>query len=172
MAASDTIALHCQAQGDGWLVTVAGDNTTTTRSGLVDDHLARNKANIEVRVEMKIDRARQRLGQQQRGDIPARVAAELSQQGNLRAGLVYSTEHECPACEDTGILEGGTTGRTEIRYEDDFDVDVEVYTDHFSCETCQLVLTGYEQLEQAGLPTEFEAVGDISDFDEPDYGND
>ena len=146
------------------------------RSSLVDDHLARNKANIEVRVEMKIDRARQRLGQQQRGDIPARVAAELSQQGNLRAGLVYSTEHECPACKDTGILEGDTTGRTEIRYEmageDDFDawVDVEVYTDHFSCETCRLVLTGYEQLEQAGLPTEFEAVRDISDFDGPDYG--
>ena len=28
MTASDTIALHCQAQDDGWLVTVAGDNTT------------------------------------------------------------------------------------------------------------------------------------------------
>ena len=40
MAASDTIALHCQAQDDGWLVTVAGDNTTTTTSRRLDRVLA------------------------------------------------------------------------------------------------------------------------------------
>ena len=47
MAASDTIALHCQAQDDGWLVTVAGDNTTTTTSRRLDRVLAAARPLLE-----------------------------------------------------------------------------------------------------------------------------
>ena len=45
MAASDTIALHCQAQDDGWLV--AGDNTTTTTSRRLDRVLAAARPLLE-----------------------------------------------------------------------------------------------------------------------------
>ena len=47
MAASDTIALHCQAQDDGWLVTVAGDNTTTATSRRLDRVLAAARPLLE-----------------------------------------------------------------------------------------------------------------------------
>ena len=47
MAASDAIALHCQAQDDGWLVTVAGDNTTTTTSRRLDRVLAAARPLLE-----------------------------------------------------------------------------------------------------------------------------
>ena len=47
MAASDTIALHCQAQDDSWLVTVAGDNTTTTTSRRLDRVLAAARPLLE-----------------------------------------------------------------------------------------------------------------------------
>lgn len=48
-----------------------------------------------------------------------------------------------------------------------------VPAEHFSCETCHLVLE-YELLEQAGLPDSFEFIDDNPEWpeDEPDYGND
>ena len=47
MAASDAIALHCQAQDDGWLVTVAGDTTATTSSRRLDRVLAAARPLLE-----------------------------------------------------------------------------------------------------------------------------
>ncbi|MDX6198449.1 MAG: hypothetical protein QOJ79_1600 [Actinomycetota bacterium] len=51
-------------------------------------------------------------------------------------------------------------------------VDVTVDAEYFSCAECRLVLESYELLEQAGLETEFGAIGDVSEFTDPgDFGN-
>ena len=49
---------------------------------------------------------------------------------------------------------------------------VTVPSDYFSCSNCHLVLDGYELIEQAGLPVDFEAIDENPEWPEPDYGND
>lgn len=148
------------------------------RTEIVETHLAQNKQNVAHRVEMLIDRARQRLAQYLSGDLPARVAAEWARPVHLEAGLSHRSDQECPACGASGILEGEHIDRAEPHYErtgdDDYDawMELTIGADHFSCETCRLVFDTYELLEEAGLPSWFEDTGDMADYMEPDYGND
>jgi hypothetical protein len=149
------------------------------RVQVVEEHLSQNAKNIEHRVEMLVARAKQRLALHESGRLPARLAEEWSRPALLRAGLMHSTDAECPACAAQGVLEGDEVINTEPHYEaiDDHDydawLDLTVAADRFSCTNCRLVLDGYELLEQAGLPVEFDDTGDIGDyFDGDDYGND
>lgn len=147
------------------------------QAAVVEGHLATNVRNIEHRTEMLIARARQRLSQYEAGSFTATQAAEWTKTV-ATAGLAYDAVARCPACNEDGTLEGEHVSHHEIHVErvsdDDFDVwvDVTVDAEHFSCDNCKLVLDGYELLQQAGLPTSLEALGDVSDFEEPEYGND
>jgi hypothetical protein len=157
---------------------VISDLVGHTRAAVVEAYLAKNAQNIEHRVEMLIERARQRLSLSQAGTLPAHLAAEWSRPANLNAGLSHSTAELCPACGDMGLLEGDHVIDAEPHYEqvsvDDFDawMDLRVAADYFSCENCRLVLDGYELLEQAELSVEFEATGDYAEYIGDDYGND
>jgi hypothetical protein len=144
----------------------------------VERHLARNAKNVEHRTEMRIERARQRLAQHASGLLSAREAAEWARPVQLRAGLTYEIAATCPACGEQGTLEGENVSDHTINHEqiseEDFDswVDILVDAEYFSCGKCRMVLDDYELLVQAGLVTEFSAIGDISDFVEHEYGND
>lgn len=150
----------------------------SSRTAIVENYLAQNTRNIEHRVEMLISRAQQRLAQYRSGSLPTRVADEWDRQTNLTAGLSHSTEEVCPVCGDTGVLEGEEVLSSETQYEqvreEDFDVwvDLTIGADYFSCSTCKLIINGYELLKAANLPVSFEDTGDISDYMEPEYGND
>lgn len=153
------------------------DLVGATQARVVEGHLATNAKNIEHRTEMLIARARQRLAQYEAGTFTATQAAEWNRPVPV-AGLGYDAAARCPACDADGTLEGENVTHHEITAErvgdDDFDVwvDVTVDADYFGCNNCKLVLDSYELLQQAGLDTSFEAVGDVSDFAEPEYGND
>ncbi len=149
------------------------------RQDIVIDHLDQNAKNIENRTESLIERAKQRLLQYEAGTLPARVAAEWRPGLDQTAGLMYKCAQNCPACESEGILEGDDVTNTEVEMEqidvDDFEhiVTLTVAADYFSCSNCQLVLNGYQLVEQAGLPVELSVEGDPTDVvEEPDYGND
>jgi hypothetical protein len=148
------------------------------RGQVVNAYLAQNTKNLEHRVEMLIERARQRLAQHRSGDLPARIAAEWASAKNLTGGLSHSTSETCPACGAEGLLERENVEQSNIRYEqtgeDDYDtwVDLTISAAYFSCPTCRLVLDEYDLLEQAGLSTTFDDVGDTSDYQEQEYGND
>lgn len=148
------------------------------RTAIVENHLAQNTKNIEHRVEMLIARARQRLAQYRSGDLPARVSEEWALPAELTAGMSHRTDMVCPACGAMGVLEGEDVQDTESHYEqvseDDYDawVDLTIGSDYFSCDTCRLVLDGYELLEKAELPADFGDTGDYGDYLEPEYGND
>jgi hypothetical protein len=150
----------------------------SSRTAIVESYLAQNVRNIEHRVEMLIARARQRLAQYRSGGLSARVADEWNRQSDLTAGLSHSTDEVCPACGDTGVLEGEKVLSSQPHYEQvsegDFDawVDLTIGSDYFSCSTCKIVIDGYELLEATGLPVSFGDTGDISDYMEPEYGND
>lgn len=148
------------------------------REAMVEGHLAQNKRNIESRVEMLIERAKQRYQQYRDGTMTARLAAEWERPVDLTAGLAHQAEATCPACGSTGVLEGEDVVRSEVRTEavDYHDVDVwvdlTIGADHFSCNTCRLVIDRFEFLEAADLPLEISATGEYGDYMEPDYGND
>lgn len=149
------------------------------REGIVHRHLAQNAKNIEHRVEMLTERAKQRLSQYRAGTLPARIANEWKPGIELGGDLKYSCLQMCPACEEDGLLEGDEATNTEVGWdqidEDNYSptVTLTIAADYFSCSNCHLVLDEYELIEQAGLPVEFDADGDYRDlFEEPEYGND
>ncbi len=149
------------------------------RLGVVENHLAQNEKNVEHLVETLIERAKQRLSQHREGTLSAKVAAEWRPGLDRSAGLSHQCIETCPACQSEGILEGEEVTNTQVERhqisEDDFEllVKLTVDADYFSCQTCQLVLDGYELIERAGLPTTFFVEGDEEDlYSEPEYGND
>ncbi|MEV4003002.1 hypothetical protein [Actinomadura sp. NPDC049753] len=159
----------------------------TDRERVVLDHLEQNTRNVELRTEALIERAKQRLQQNQEGTLRTRVAAEWKVGRDLTAWLSYNTTELCPACGSEGILEGEDVENTQIfhgssyyappeeidEYNVDVTVELTIGADHFSCPNCQLVLDSYELINQAGIATSFEVEGNPEDyFQEPDYGND
>lgn len=148
------------------------------RARSVEAFLARNEKNMEHRVEMLIERARQRYEQHEAGTLPARIANEWARAADTSAGLRYSETARCPACGNLGLLEGEYVADAELRQEqmdvDDYDVwmDLTVAADYFGCDHCRLVLDGAELVDRAGLPLDIGATGNVADYLEPDYGND
>ncbi|MCI1260714.1 MAG: hypothetical protein LKG20_00285 [Tetrasphaera jenkinsii] len=150
------------------------------RVRIVEDHLTKNKQNIEHRREMLIERARQRLGLYQSGQMRATEAQQWAQYraGDLSAGLSYSGSTNCPACGADGKLEGedveAAKHEVEQVSEDDYDswMELTVGAEYFSCDRCRLVLDSFELVDSAGLPATFEATTDVGDYWEPEYGND
>jgi hypothetical protein len=147
------------------------------RVSVVEEHLERNREHIEERVTALIERAKQRLILHDSGRMTARMEAEWNA-FNAFAGLAHSGDATCPACGETGRLEGEDVTSYEIEGErigpDDYDVwaNLTVSPDYFACDNCHLVLDRYELVEAAELPTEFNDFGDPADYYEPDYGND
>lgn len=154
---------------------VGGDRTSE-----VEQHLERNRKNLEHRVEMLIEQAKTRLAQYNAGVLPTRVAKAWAPGNDRTIGHRYRESETCPACGGTGTLEGEDVHDTRIEAhrfredENDWDtsVELEVYSDYFSCWDCGLILDNYELLDHAGLPGTFTAEGDESDIHEPEYGND
>ncbi|MFE0572253.1 hypothetical protein ACFW21_08835 [Streptomyces albogriseolus] len=158
------------------------------REGEVTRHLERNAKNLEQRVEALIERAKQRRQQWLDQSLPAKVAAEWKTAQYLSADMSFSEAVTCPACDSTGLLEGEDVVAEEINYPefggydedgdpyyvDDGSVDRTIGADYFTCAGCQLILNGFELIQQAGLPTEFDAEGDFDRYaaQEPEYGND
>jgi hypothetical protein len=154
------------------------DLVGSSRVDIVEEHLAQNKKNIEHRVEMLLERARQRLTQYREGTLSAKLAEEWKRPTDLSAGFAYSATETCPACGNEGSLEGeetfGSTPHYERVSEEDWDawLDLDVAASHFSCQECRLVLDSYELLEAADVATDFSATGELSQYEEQDYGND
>lgn len=146
---------------------------------VVEDALAQNQRNVEERVHMLIERAKQRLARYANGEMRELELRDWERSVDLTIGLAYSMPETCPACgENEGTLEGDDVVSSEEHYEpvseDDYEfwLDLEIAADHFSCSNCRCVLDSVELLGAAELPETFGAVGDPADFYEPDYGND
>lgn len=150
-----------------------------SREAIVENHLAQNARNIENRIEMLIERARQRVSQRKSGFLSARIEKELNDPRSIALGLAHSQSEKCPACGALGTLEGEETVDTryegELVSDEDYELTVTltIGSDCFSCDVCRLLLDGYELVVAAKLPDTFEVEGDESDVDfEPEYGND
>lgn len=146
----------------------------------VNEHLDQNKKNLEHRLEMLLERAKQRLAQFEAGTLPARVAGSWQPGTAVDAGLKHGADETCPVCSHVGLIEGDEVEDAAARYEqvseDDFDVyvDLTVSSEYFSCSNCGLVLDSYDLVVEAGLNESFGADGEPSDLGEyeGEYGND
>jgi len=146
---------------------------------MVEENLAQNKKNLEHRLEMLIERAKQRLTQYESGTLPAKVATWKPGK-SVDADLKHAREATCPACGELGELQGDQVEDANARYEqvseDDFDVyvDLTVTSDYFGCSNCGLILDTFELVEAADLDSSFAADGEPDNLDEYEYeyGND
>ncbi|WP_374457006.1 hypothetical protein [Nocardioides sp.] len=150
------------------------------RDDIVNAYLASNAQNLTNRVQMLMERAKQRLAQHTAGTLPARVAGQWRPGRPVDAGLKHSADASCTACGYVGMLEGEEVLNTEVSWDqvgpDDFEATIEltVASDYFGCSNCGLVLDGAELIETADLPVVFNAQGSDEDMDyyEGEYGND
>ena len=156
------------------------DLVGSSHAHLVEQQLAQNKRNIEHQLEMRLERAKQRLAQYRSGDLSARAANEWRRYKHQFGGLRYYDDAKCPACGENGIIEGDNIEDAERREGTHFNdhepwVALTITTEYFSCETCHLVLDDWELLAEAGLELSFETTGDYDDYAGlvgPEYGND
>ncbi|WP_418061429.1 hypothetical protein [Pimelobacter simplex] len=152
------------------------------RETLVQDYLAQNKKNTEHQVQMLIAQAKMRKAQHESGTLPTRVSRQWAPGIDRTAGYDRWEHLACPACDNQrGVIEGDQVSHAEADPLWDPDgslvgimVRVTVYSEHYSCSACGLVLNLPDLLVEAGLPAEFETEGTENDVepDEPDYGND
>ncbi|KRF04337.1 hypothetical protein ASH00_14635 [Arthrobacter sp. Soil782] len=148
------------------------------RSDLVAKYLEQNKQYTAQRLQSLIDRAKQRYAQKLRGDLPEKLQKAWQSEMQLAAGLTHSDVATCPACGNLGRIEAEDVQNE--RSDGYFDYATgesdswgvaDALPDYFSCAACQLVLSEYSLLEEAGLDEPFEVQGD--EFrEEPQYGND
>ncbi|MGH3302034.1 MAG: hypothetical protein ACRDOK_10205 [Streptosporangiaceae bacterium] len=144
----------------------------------VEDYLNQNTKNVEDRAETLVTRARQRLAQYKAGTLPARIQMEWRANPDLTAGLAHREPASCPACGETGTLEGEDSSDTDYESgETEYGEEIAWATIHvpaayFSCPNCHLVLDGYELIDHVGLPETFDVIDDDPEWPEPDYGND
>lgn len=155
------------------------DFVGTSRLAEIERALDQYNRSLEERAAMLVERAKQRLSRFAAEEMRPQELAAWNREGDLSEGMKYSASEACPACElADGLLEGDEVLSSEWQHEqiseDDYEVwlDLEVASEHFSCPQCHLVLASFDLLDHAGLPNTFEAIGEVQDFDEPEYGND
>ncbi|GGB37824.1 hypothetical protein GCM10011492_30720 [Flexivirga endophytica] len=108
-------ALECEVE----------DLVGADRAGTVEQHLERNKKNIEHRTQMLIERAKERLAQWEAGTLPARIAAQWTPGTDLTVSMKYRESATCPACGRDGEIEGEDASDTRVRYKRYSDEDYE-----------------------------------------------
>ena len=166
------ILVHAQAFE---LTDLVGDERATA----IQEQIRTRKDSLSTLASMMIQRGQRFLREQEEGTPPAREARERLRRKPTPLGLPFSVRHACPACGETGLLEGDTTGKVDVEYEmvgeEDYvsTVWVEIFSDAFTCPACHLQARDPDLVDALGLPSKFETEGDSSDLAaDMEYGND
>ena len=157
-----------------------GEFVGDRRAEVVQVHLQNNKKYLVQRVESLISRSQTRYEEKLSGRISAARLKQWKSESDLRAHLKYSTNCECPACGQLGLIEADDVENIRVETwsysEEEYGYQglADAVAEYFVCEDCQLVLNGYELLQEAGIETIFEVEDD--DFveqlaQESEYGN-
>lgn len=141
-------------------------------ASIVENHLERNAANTSRRVQAMIDRAAQRYALAADSEDARRQITRLVER--LRFDFDFTTDVDCPACEQDAFLFGDDVMESEVEedYEEGTAIELlNVSADFFECENCGLRLDGPAYVSEAGLPESFEVERDYEPVYD-DYGND
>ncbi|GAP53526.1 hypothetical protein AHiyo6_00910 [Arthrobacter sp. Hiyo6] len=161
------------------------DLVGSSRIDIVAEHLEKNKKYAEDRVQSLMSRATSRYEQRRNGSIPANRLSLWKTADQLKAGMKYEEVSTCPACGESGVLEGEQVENIRVEGpgwvrvgEEDYEFHGrgigDVLSEYFSCANCQLVLETYELLEAAEMDLAFEVEDEdfVTDEGEQEYGND
>lgn len=148
-----------------------------TAAAHVAIHLATQKNNNARQLEARLERARSALARHHAGTLTARLAAEWATFSFPESR--YSVETVCPACaSELAILGGDEKNMVTVENSEDdeygFDttiVTLEINTEYLACSSCQLVITEYELLVEAGIEMAFDTDGTADDIEREDYNN-
>ena len=148
-------------------------------AGVAQETLAENENDTRQRVRSAIA-AYARVFREKPEPERQAAAEHAEKQGK---DLAYQRHHRvtCPACECIATVQGKTFGNEHTTHEEDtIKVRQPVYPTSFSCSACGLQLTGYTELNAAGLgghytrttaytPEEYYGLINPNDFDPTPY---
>lgn len=146
---------------------------------VAQDTLAENENDTRQRVKSAI--AAYARVFREKSEVERQAAAERAEKQG--AELAYQRHHRvtCPACKCIATVQGKTFGKEHTTHEEDtIKVRQAVYPTSFSCSACGLQLTGYTELNTAGLgghytrtmaytPEEYYGLINPDDFDPTPY---
>ena len=171
--ACDAILRHMKTSLEDWM----GAAEAAAPRQLLDEAAAALEAAVKLRVQTCGERF-QALRKPERERLQ-QLAAEMDEA--TRTALFPNPAYEvwpvtCPACGCEGAATGEQTGE-EISEEQDEHaiweiVDREFYVEEFRCPSCELSLSGSEELDAAGIERLYEDQQEREMDYEPDYGND
>lgn len=174
-ALANVLIAHCDR--------VLEDYVGKDRAPTVEAHLETNQANLDRRVKSLVSSARTRLRLFQTNALSGQALVDWNRFVNPAGNWISSrtVQAQCPACASEGYLIGEEVLDRQISGHDlrDWDdpgpeVTLEIAAEEFACDHCHLVLSGYELLENADLPTTFDAEGtleDVADLFDEEYNN-
>lgn len=171
--ACDTILQHLTSSLENWI----GAEDAAAPRQLLDEAAAALAAAVKLRVQShreafdglkKADR--ERLQSEAEGREPERQSALFPD----RYDEIWA--EPCPACACRAFVTGEQTGEDITQDQDEYGiwetVDREFFGEAFKCPTCELVLTGSDELSAAGISYIHTDQQEREMEYEPDYGND
>lgn len=171
--ACDAILRHMLSSLEDWL----GAADAAAPRQLLDEAAAALVAATELRVQA----ARQGFMELKKSERE-RLHAEAELLDPQQQGALFPNRYDevwaaaCPACGCRAFATGEQTGEDITKEPDEYAmweiVDREFVAEEFKCPTCDLSLSGSEELEAAGLDTLYEDRQEREMEYEPDYGND
>lgn len=171
--ACDTILNHLSSSLEQWL-----GATDAQAPRLVLDEAGKA---LEAAVKLRVEAAKEmfeglKKAEQERLTAEAELR-EPEQQTNLFNGSYDEIWIDvCPACECRAFMTGEQTGEAISSEHDEYAmweiVDREFVGEEFRCPTCDLTLTGNDEIDAAGLDYIHKDQQERELDYEPDYGND
>jgi hypothetical protein len=146
--------------------------------------LAEAAAALEAAVKLRVEAAKERFqalkkSEQQRLAAEAELREPQHQTAIFKGSYDHTWMRTCPSCGCRAFMTGEQTAEdiSEERYEGSAGaiwetVDREFVGEEFRCPTCELLLTGSDEIEATGLNYIHEDQQEREMEYEPEYGND
>jgi hypothetical protein len=171
--ACDTILRHMVSSLEDWI----GAADAAAPRQLLDEAAAALQAAVKLRVQ-----AAQAAFLERKKAERERLHAESEMREPEQQVTLFPNRYDeiwiqaCPACACRAFMAGEQTGEDITKEPDEYGiweiVDREFVGEEFKCPTCELALTGSDELDAAGINYIHEDRQEREMEYEPDYGND
>ena len=171
--ACDTILRHMVSSLEDWI----GAADAAAPRQLLDEAAAALRAAVKFRVQ-----AAQAAFLERKKAERERLHAESEMRPPEQQAALFPNRYDeiwiqaCPACTCRAFMAGEQTGEDITKEPDEYGiweiVDREFVGEELKCPTCELALTGSDELDAAGINYIHEDRQEREMKYEPDYGND
>lgn len=124
------------------------------QEGVAVETLKDRKDTIKKDVQEKLAAARRSYEKQSDEYKQEKSATGIAATESWLKGQRLRRKSTCPACGNTAVVSGETVGRSPVRIDEDANVirrEVRVLPNRLRCGFCNLSLSSYQELKEAGL---------------------